>query len=48
MADFLFKGLLQEDGWKENVHLITDSNGIITSIKENVKGEFFQNLLLSV
>ena len=43
MADFLFKGLLQEDSWKENVHVITDSKGIITSIKENVIGESFQN-----
>ena len=43
MADFLFKGLLQEDSWKENVHVITDSKGIITSIKEYVIGESFQN-----
>jgi len=43
MADFLFKGLLQEDGWKENVRLITDSKGNIKSIEENVTGESFQN-----
>lgn len=36
---YIFKKLLQNDGWKENVLVQTDHDGRITSIKENSKDE---------
>ena len=35
MAKFSFKGLLQADGWHDNVILTTDSQGILTDISSN-------------
>ena len=35
MPKFSFKGLLQADGWHENVILLTDAEGIITDISKN-------------
>lgn len=35
MPKFCFKGLLQADGWHENVTLLTDAEGIITDISKN-------------
>ena len=35
MNKFEFKYLLQNTGWKENMILETDENGIITSIYQN-------------
>ena len=32
MPKFCFNGLLQADGWHENVTLLTDEEGIITDI----------------
>ena len=36
MSEFLFKGLLQERGWKKNTLVKTNDKGLITSIQENV------------
>lgn len=34
MTDFFFKHLLQKDGWKSNMRLAVDTDGIITSLIE--------------
>lgn len=39
MAQFSFKGLLQNKGWRSNVVVTTDNEGIITSIEENVSNK---------
>ena len=39
MGHFLFDKILQNDGWKSNVSISTNPNGIITSIQENGKKE---------
>ena len=39
MGHFLFDKILQNDGWKSNVLISTNPNGIITSIQENGKKE---------
>lgn len=35
MTQFFFDKILQNDGWKSNVQISTDDNGVITSISEN-------------
>ena len=34
MTEFAFKGILQKEGWIENVVLKTDSNGVLVSIEQ--------------
>ena len=35
MKSFLFKGLLTQQGWKQNVTIATDANGSITAIRDD-------------
>jgi len=35
MSEFVFKGILQENGWIENVVINTDEHGIIESIHQD-------------
>lgn len=35
MKSFLFKGLLTQQGWKQNVTIATDANGLITAIRDD-------------
>lgn len=44
MRDFYFEGILQNDGWKHNVHVQTDESGRIQSIIENVDTQGKQKL----
>ncbi len=37
MGQFFFDKILQNDGWKTNILIATDSNGVITSITESNK-----------
>ena len=39
MNEFSFKGLLQNDGWIDNVTIQTDELGIIKSIRSGVKSK---------
>ena len=42
MKEFNFKAILQKEGWKENVCILTDENGLILSIeKSSAKKERF-------
>lgn len=44
MRDFYFEGILQNDGWKHNVHVQTDESGRIQSIIENIDTKGKQKL----
>ena len=39
MTDFFFKHLLQKDGWKSNIRVSVDSEGIITSMVETTNSD---------
>lgn len=46
MPKFCFKGLLQADGWHENVTLLTDEEGIITDISASTATSAHQHYAL--
>ena len=45
MKKFYFNQILQENGWKQNVRISVDKNGLVTEIWDQYEGKDFDETI---
>ena len=45
MKKFYFNQILQENGWKQNVRISVDKNGLVTEILDQYEGKDFDKTI---